>query len=164
MSSYQTITVHIRTGGSSTTYIGNGILQRLHRSLQNFWGAHVGGEVPEIRRVLTISPDDEPELLVHATVALLARDIFDIRELEEYALGELKFQLHCWSSISLFEGIQMIYTTQKKAARQLFVTEVIRSYPQSPQLAEALPKAAREIGEFAIDLVALGNVLGQIAD
>ena len=117
-----------------------------------------------MREILTTSPDDEPELLVHATVALLARDLFKIQELEEYALGELKFQLHCWSSHSLFGGIQMIYTTQKRAARQVFVTEVIRSYPQSPQLAEALPKAAREIGEFAIDLVALGNVQGQIED
>lgn len=83
-----------------------------------------------MRRVLTTSPDDEPELLAHATVALLARDLFNIRELEEYALGELKFQLRCWSSNSLFKGIQIIYTTQKKAARQLFVTEVIRSYPE----------------------------------
>ena len=102
--------------------------------------------------------------MVHATVALLARDLFIMQELEEYALGELKFQLRYWSSNSLFKGIQKIYTTQKKAARQVFVTEVIRSYPQSSQLAEALPMAAREIGEFAIDLVALGNIHGEIED
>ena len=117
-----------------------------------------------MRRALITYPDDEPDLLVHATVALLARDLFHVQGLEEYALRQLRAQLHCWSSNYLFEGIQKMYTTQKKAARQVVITEVTRSYSQVPQLAEALRKAAREIGEFAIDLVASGNVHGQIDD
>ena len=115
--------------------------------------------------MLTAYPDDEPDLLVHATVALLARHLFHMQELEDYALQRLKSQLHGWSVSELFEGIKEMYATPYKAARQVFITEATRSYSQVPQLAQALQKAAQEIKGFAVDLVeALGIVHGQVED
>ncbi len=125
----------------------------------------VSSELLKMRRLLTAYSDDEPDLLVHATVALLARDMFHIPELEEYALQGLRSQLHYWSVSDLFEGIQEMYAIQNKTARQRVITEATRSYSQVSRLAQALYKAAREVGEFAIDLVeALGNVHGQRED
>ena len=118
-----------------------------------------------MKGMLTACPDDEPDLLVHATVALLARDLFHMQELEEYALQRLKSQLHGWSASELFEGVEGIYATPYKVARHEFITEATRSYSQLPQLAQALQKAATEIKEFAIDLVeALGTVHKQLGD
>ena len=112
---------------------------------------------------MTACLDDEPGLLVHAIVALLARELFHMPELEEYALQRLKSQLHSWSVSELFEGIQEMYAIQYQAARQEFITEAIRSYLEVPQLAQALWKAALEIKEFAVDLVeALGNMHGEL--
>lgn len=45
------------------------------------------------------------------------------------------------------------------------VTEATRLYSQVPQLAQALQKAAREIGEFAVDLVeTLGHMNRRLED
>ena len=110
-------------------------------------------------QILIAHLDDEPELLIHASVALLARDLFYIPGLEKYALQRLKSQLHRWSASELFDAIQEIYATQNKAARQVFVSEATRSYSQIPQLAQALQKAAREIGDFEVELV---EALGQM--
>lgn len=67
--------------------------------------------------MLTACLDDEPDLLVHPTVALLARDLFHMQELEEYALQRLKSQLHGWSASELFEGIEGMYATSTTSSR-----------------------------------------------
>ncbi len=86
-------------------------------------------------------------------------------DLEAYALQRLKFQLHSWSISELSGGFQEICAFPNKEARQVVITEATRSYSQVPQLAQALHKAAREVGDFAIDLVeALGNVHRQLED
>lgn len=46
-----------------------------------------------------------------------------------------------------------MYATENDHARQLVVTEAAKSYLQVPPLAEALQKAAREVGDFAVDLM-----------
>ncbi len=86
-------------------------------------------------------------------------------DLEAYALQRLKFQLHSWSISELSNGFQEICAFPNKEARQLVITEAIRSYSKVPQLAQALHKAAREVGDLAIDLVeAWGNVHRQPED
>lgn len=49
--------------------------------------------------------------------------------------------------------IQEMYATENDHARQLVVTEAAKSYLQVPPLAEALQKAACEVGDFAVDLM-----------
>ena len=85
-------------------------------------------------------------------------------DLEALALERLRSQLH-WSISELDNCIQEMYATQNYYTRRLVVTEAAKSYIQIPDLAEALRKAAREIGEFAIDLVeAIGDVHRQLED
>lgn len=80
-------------------------------------------------------------------------------DLEVYALQRLRSQLHSWSISDLFDGIQEMCAFPNKEARQLVVTEAARSYSHVPQLAQALHKAAREGGEFAVELL---EALGQM--
>jgi hypothetical protein len=79
-------------------------------------------------------------------------------DLEELAMEHLRSQLHSWSSIEFFDRILEMYATDKEEARRFVVTEAAKSYSRVPHLAQALQKAAREGGEFAVDLMrALSN-------
>ena len=90
-------------------------------------------------------------------MALIARHL-QMDELEALALERLRSQLH-WSISELVDCIQKMYATQNDYARRLIVTEAAKSYVQVPDLAEVLQKAAREVGEYAIDLMeALKNL------
>ena len=60
----------------------------------------------------------------------------------------------------LFDGIQEVCAVPDTEARQLVLIEAAKSYSQVPQLAQALHKAARKVGEVADDLV---EVLGQMS-
>ena len=74
-------------------------------------------------------------------------------------------QLHSWSWSDLFDGIQEMYAVPNKEARQLVIIEAAKSYSQVPQLAQTLHNAAREVKEFADDLVeALGQMNRQRKD
>ena len=64
-----------------------------------------------------------------------------------------------------FDSIQETCAVPNKEARQLVLIEAAKSYSQVPQLAQALHKPAREVGEVADDLVeALGQMNRQRKD
>ena len=90
-------------------------------------------------------PEDEPDLLIHSTMVLLARYLFRMHDLEAHALQRLKSQLHSLSVGDIFDGIKDMYASQNKGARDIIVTEAAGLYSQAPQLARALQKAPREI-------------------
>ncbi len=80
-------------------------------------------------------------------------------DLEVLAMDHLRSQLHSWLSIELFDRILEMYATDKEEVRQIVVTEAAKSYSRVPHLAQAHQKAAREGGEFTVDLMrALSNI------
>ena len=80
-------------------------------------------------------------------------------ELEALALERFRSQLRRPIS-ELIGCIQNMYKSRN--ARRLVITEAAESYVQTPDLPEALQKAARQVGEFAVDLmVALKNLWQQ---
>ena len=82
-------------------------------------------------------------------------------ELEALALERFRSQLR-WPISELIGCIQNMYESRNDYARRLVITEAAKSYVQTPDLAEALQKAAREVGEFAVDLMeALKNLCQQ---
>jgi len=67
-----------------------------------------------------------------------------------------------WPISELIDCIQKMYESRNDYARRLVITEAAKSYVQAPDLAEALQKAAREVGGFAVDLMeALSNLCQQ---
>lgn len=58
-----------------------------------------------------------------------------------------------------------MYESRNDYARWLIITEAAKTYVQTPDLAEALQKAAREVKEFAVGLMeALKNLCQQQED
>jgi len=85
-------------------------------------------------------------------------------DLEALALERFRSQLR-WPISELIGCIQNMYESRNDYARPLVITEAAKSYVQTPDLAEALQKAAREVGEFAVDLMeALSNLCQQRED
>ncbi len=85
-------------------------------------------------------------------------------DLEALALERFRSQLR-WPISELIGCIQKMYESRNHYARRLVITEAAKSYVQTPDLAEALQKAAREVGEFAVDLMeALKNLCQQQED
>jgi len=85
-------------------------------------------------------------------------------DLEALALERFRSQLR-WPISELIGCIQNMYESQNDPARRLVITEAAKSYVQTPDLAEALQKAAREVLEFAMDLMeALRNLCQQRED
>jgi hypothetical protein len=73
-------------------------------------------------------------------------------DLEALALERFRSQLR-WPISELIGCIQNMYESRNDYARRLVITEAAKSYVQTPDLAEALQKAAREVGKFAVDLM-----------
>jgi len=85
-------------------------------------------------------------------------------DLEALALERFRSQLR-WPINELIGCIQNMYESRNDYARRLVITEAAKSYVQTPDLAEALQKAAREVLEFAVDLMeALRNLCQQRED
>ena len=97
--------------------------------------------------------DDEPELLLHSTVAFLGHR-FKMRDLETLALGLLRSQPQAQRPPGeLVHCMQEFYATRDHEARQIDVTEVAKLYEQLPAFAGILHEAGREVGDFAVDLM-----------
>lgn len=80
------------------------------------------------------------------------------------ALERLRSQLR-WPINELIDCTRNMYESQDNDARRLVITEAAKSCVQASDLAEALQKAAREVREFAVDLMeALKNLCQQRED
>ncbi len=77
-----------------------------------------------------------------------------MKGLETLALGLLRSQLQSEKPPGeLVHCVREMYATRDHEARQRVITKAAELYAQFPNFAETLHKAAREVRDFAVDLM-----------